>query len=145
MMPTPQPSFDDANLILRLYELRRDDRMREARKWFAGNFRPQSIEEMMAAVPFGSGMNESFRMVTSYWEMAASFVTSGVLNPELFFESNQELMLVYLRVKPVLAAYRAAIKNPKAMANLETVALQFTAWWEDRAPGALAAFGERVK
>lgn len=145
MMPTPQPSFDDANLILRLYELRRDDRMREARKWFVGNFRPQSVEEMMAAVPPGSGMNESFRMVTSYWEMAASFVTSGVLNPELFFQSNQELLLVYLRVKPVLPAYREAIKNPKAMLNLETVALEFTAWWEDRAPGALAAFAERVK
>ncbi|MBL0159849.1 MAG: hypothetical protein IPP47_22520 [Bryobacterales bacterium] len=74
-------TYEDANLILRLYEERREEKLRAARAWFVGECKPQSLADWQAKCPPGSGMNANYRMVTSYWEMAASFVTSGVLHP----------------------------------------------------------------
>ena len=78
-----QATYDDANLILRLYEIRREDKMRAARSWFASTFRPKTIEEMNLVAAPGSPENANMRQVTSYFEMVASFVTAGVLNKEL--------------------------------------------------------------
>src|SRR5436189_2059671 len=114
-----QATYEDANLILRLYELRREEKMRVAREWFMRNYRAKSLEEAMQIIPMGSQENAYFRMVASYWEMAASFVTSGVLNQDLFFESNGELLLVWERVKAILPAFRAMTKNPDSWKNLE--------------------------
>ncbi len=116
-----QATYDDANLILRLYELRREDKLRAAREWFTQNFSAATPEEAMALIPMGSQQNAYFRMVVSYWEMAASFVTSGVLNQELFLESAGELMFVWERVRELVPAFRAMFKNPEAWKNLETV------------------------
>ena len=82
-------TYDDVNLLLRLYELRRDDKMREAREWFAGVFKAKNMEEFMQQARPGSGPNAWYRMVTSYWEMVASFITAGVLNKELFFSKRR--------------------------------------------------------
>ena len=110
------------NLILRLYEMRRDDRMREARNWFTGNFKVRTLEEWTALCAPGTDANASYRMVTSYWEMVASFITSGVLNPELFYQSGRELLFCYARVRHVLPALREKLGNPGELKNLETVA-----------------------
>lgn len=139
-----QPTYEDVNLILRLYDMRREDRLREARAWFAANFRPKTLEELQKLAPPGSEMNASFRQVTSYWEMAASFITNGVLNKELFFESGQEVLLVYERVRAILPELRAFNKNPFVLANLEAVAKEFIEWQNRRAPEAHAAFVSRV-
>ena len=72
-------TYDDAKLILSLYETRREERMRKARAWFAGSFKPKSLEDFTALCPPGSDENASYRMVTTYWEMVASFIASGVL------------------------------------------------------------------
>ncbi|MCA1792236.1 MAG: hypothetical protein LC667_21040, partial [Thioalkalivibrio sp.] len=80
---TPRPTYDDANLILRLYEMRREERMRQARAWFTAQFRVKSWEELQKLAPGGTDQNASYRMVVSYWDLVASFVTSGVLNKEL--------------------------------------------------------------
>ena len=119
-MPT-QATYDDANLCLRLYELRREDKMRQARSWFAANFAPTTVEEMMKMAPPGSPENAYMRMVASYWEMAAAFVTAGVLNQDLFFETNGELLFVWERIRHIMPAMREAFKNPKAFHNLEKV------------------------
>src|ERR1700719_4878075 len=74
-----QATYDDVNLILKLYELRRDDRLREARKWFGG-LKVKTLAELQAACPPGSEQDASVRIVTSYWEIVASFITSGVFN-----------------------------------------------------------------
>lgn len=141
---TTQPTYEDVNLILRLYEMRREDRMRQARDWFVMNFRPKTMEELQKLIPPGSDMNASFRQVTSYWEMVASFIASGVLNKELFFQNGQELLLVYERVRAVLPDIRAFNKNPNVLGNLETVAKEFIEWHNRRAPEAHAAFVSRV-
>ena len=85
-------------------------------------------------------MNAYARMVLSYWEMAASFVTSGVLNQELFFQSGGELLFVWVRVRELIPPMREAYKNPNSFQNLETVAKGFIEWMDARSPEAFAAF-----
>lgn len=137
-------THDDANLILRLYEQRRDEKMREARGWFVANFYCSSVDEVMQLCPPGSQQNAYYRMVVSYWEMVASFITSGVLHDELFFQSGQELLLTWTRVKPFIADTRKAFGNPMAFKNLETIGEQFIAYWNRTAPGAYEAFHARI-
>jgi hypothetical protein len=138
-------TYDDANLILRLYELRRDAKLREAREWFAKHCVASSLEELMRLAPPGSQENAYMRMVASYWEMAASFVTSGVLNAELFFQNNGELLFVWERMRPVVPQFREFTKNPHAYRNLETVANAHIKWMESNGPGAYAGFQQMVQ
>jgi hypothetical protein len=137
-------TFDDVNLILRLYEMRREDRMREARAWFAGNFKVKTFEEWTALCPPGTAANASYRMVTSYWEMVASFITAGVLNADIFYQSGRELLFCYARVRHVLPAVREKFGIANELKNLETVAHGFIAWWNQQAPGAYDAFCKRI-
>ena len=116
-MPNQQATYDDANLCLRLYELRREELMRKARQWFGG-FSASTPEQMPA---MGTQENAYLRMVTSYWDMAASFVTSGVLNEELFMQSNGELLFVWEKIRELVPQIRAKNKNPNYLKNLETV------------------------
>jgi hypothetical protein len=140
-----QATYEDANLILRLYELRREEKMREARNWFAANFKASNAEELMKIAPMGSQENAWFRMLVSYWEMAASFVTSGVLNQELFFQSNGELLFVWERIRDVAPGFRAFLKNPNAWRNIETVANAYIKWMEANGPEAYTGFQAMVK
>ncbi len=137
-----QPTYDDVNLILRLYEQRRDPRMREAREWFTANFKGiKTLEEMNKLAPPGSGMNASMRMVITYWEMVGSFINSGVLNAELFFQSGYEMALVYERIKLILPLVREAYGNPKAWKNLEVASGKLADWMGE---SEYAAFSKRV-
>jgi len=86
-----QVSYDEVNLMLRLYDMRREARLRQARAWFVEHFHPTSVEDMMEKYPQGSEENTYIRMVISYWEMVASIVNRGLINDELFFESNGEI------------------------------------------------------
>ena len=138
------PSHQDANLILRLYELRREDTMRKARAWFVQNYYVKTLEDSTALCPPGSQENAYLRMVTSYWNMAASFITAGVLNMELFFQSNQELLLVWTRVRPIVDEMRKFMKSPNTWKNLETVGNAYIEHWDRSSPGAYEAFRQRM-
>jgi hypothetical protein len=116
-MANSQATYDDANLCLRLYELRREEVMRKARQWF-GTFSAKSPADMPA---MGTQENAYLRMVTSYWDMAASFVTSGVLNEEMFLQTNGELLFVWEKVRELVPQIRTTMKNPNYLKNLETV------------------------
>jgi hypothetical protein len=143
-MTQPQATYDDANLLLRLYEMRREEKMREARAWFVANFKPKSMADIQQLCPPGSENNARMRMVSTYWDMAASFVTAGVLNADLFYANNREMLLVAIRLRPVLAEIRAAYKDPTFLANLETVAQQYSDHLNKVSPGTLDAFVARV-
>jgi hypothetical protein len=117
----PQPTHHDANLILHLYEMRREEKLRAARAWFVANFKVKTMADFNLLCPPGSQENANARMVISYWDMAASFVTAGVINRELFFESGRELLVTWIRVKPIVAEARAAFKDPGVWRNLEQV------------------------
>ena len=138
-------TYDDAKLILQLYEMRREPRLREARKWFTASFKPKSYDDFLAMCPPGSEPNASYRMVTTYWEMVASFLTSGVLNAELFYQSGRELLFVWERVRDIVPAIREAYNHPRELKNLEEAATAYIAWWNAHAPGAYDAFTKRVR
>jgi len=144
MTQAAKATYDDANLLLRLYQLRREEKMREARAWFVANFKPKSMADIQQLCPPGSESNARMRMVSSYWDMAASFVTAGVLNPELFFANNREMLLVATRMRPVLSEIRAAYKDPSFLLNLETVAQQYSDYLNKVSPGTFDAFVARV-
>jgi hypothetical protein len=112
-------TYQDAHLILELYELRREERLREAREWFRQKFQPRSLADVQGLAA-GSAENASYRMVTTYWDMAASFVSHGILEGELFLESNGEMLMVYAKLEPILAELRASM-NPRLLLNVEKV------------------------
>ncbi|MEZ5421099.1 MAG: hypothetical protein R2708_27695, partial [Vicinamibacterales bacterium] len=128
----------------RLYEMRREERMRVARAWFTAHFRPKKWEELATLVAPGSDENASYRMVITYWDMVASFIVTGVLNRELFFQSGRELLLVFERLRPVLPGLRDAYQDPSYLGSLERVGLEFAAHMQAQQPGAYEAFVKRV-
>jgi hypothetical protein len=117
---------EDAQLILRLYELRRDDEMRKARAWYTSEFLPNSFEDIKAIWFDGRHPhNPHFRMVTTYWDMAASFVTSEALNGELFLESSTEMVVIYAKVEEHLAEMRKQSGLAGYLSNIEKVIEQY--------------------
>jgi hypothetical protein len=136
-------TYDDANLLLRLYELRREEKLRAARDWFAKNFHASTLEEMQKLCPMGSQENAYIRMVTGYWDMAASFVTSGVLHQELFAQSSREMLFVWIRISDIIPAWREASKNPDIVKNMETVADAMIE--EEKRRGSYDAFRNMVR
>jgi hypothetical protein len=109
---------EDADLILKLYDLRRETVMREARNWLF-TFNPTGIQDVME-VMMGEHSGH-FRMVISYWDMACAMVVNGAIDEELFNQTNGEHMFVYMKVEPVLQEIRAMFDNPEFLKNLETV------------------------
>ncbi len=134
-------TYDDVNLILRLYDMRREEKLRAARTWYVTNFKPKNMAEMAKLAGPGSDGNANFRQAISYWEMVASFVTAGVLNEELLFQNTRELLLFWLRIKPVVKEVREVQKDPNAWKNLETVAEAFAKYM---GPEAFEAFAARM-
>src|SRR5258708_26662537 len=122
-----QATYDDVNLTLKLYDMRREEKRREARKW-SGKFKAETLAEREALCSPGSDQDAYFRMVGTYWEMVASFITAGVLTPELFFQSGNELLFVWAKGRDFVPEWRTVATNPKILANLETVANQAIAF-----------------
>jgi hypothetical protein len=131
-----QPTYEDAELLLKLYDLRREERLRTARAWFAANFSASSFAEVIEKYPPGSDYNAYFRMVGTYWDMAASFVVRGILQEDLFFDSSGEMLMVWTKMKDLIADLRTVRKNPTLYRNLEKGAVKYIAWLERQAPGA---------
>jgi len=139
------PDNYDAELLLRLYDLRREARLRQARDWMAREFRAKSFAEFQRLCPAGSEQNAFFRMTASYWDMAASIVLHGLIKEEFFFESNAELWVTWERIKPIALEMRVQNKNPYQFKNLETLAEKYAEWMSKRAPEALEAFRGRMQ
>jgi hypothetical protein len=139
-----QATHDQANLLLRLYELRRETRLREARAWYSGKFWADSADEVLKKYPPGSEANTSFRMVTSYWEMACGMVNRGLIDDEMFFESGAEFWFVWQKLKPIASELRAMYHNPIAFRQIETTSDRIEAWWSRVAPGLLEGYRRRL-
>jgi hypothetical protein len=128
---------EEADLLLKLYDLRREATMRQARDWYFRDFNPESLADV-TNVLFGEHSGH-LRQVWSYWDMAAALVNHGAVSRELFNETNGEHIGVFLKMEPVLAEARAAI-NPELLAQVEKLI--------DESPGGrerLAAMRERIK
>ncbi len=130
---------EQVNLMLRLYEDRREPRLREAREWFSANFHVKNEEDLMRVCPPGSQGNAYMRMVLAYWEMVASIANRGLIEEDFFFENSGEQWGVWEQVKPVIVAWRAMFSSPKFLSNLEEQCKRLEAWREKRNPGSNAA------
>ncbi len=129
-MPTP---YESATLNLRLFELRREPVLRDARAWFLAEFHPETLD---AAVEIIRGpRNAWFRMVTGYWDMAASLVTSGAVDAPSFLAAHGEIIGTYALVEPFVADVRAMTSNRAFLWHVEQVIAQV--------PDAAAALAQR--
>ncbi len=115
-MPTP---FENATLNLKLFDLRREAALRDARQWFLAEFNPESFAEL-SAIARGP-RNAVFRMVLGYWDMAASLVTTGAIDGEAFRAAHGEIFLTFAKVYPFLSELRAASGEPDFCHHIEAV------------------------
>jgi hypothetical protein len=106
----------DADLILKLYDLRREATMREARNWFF-TFNPTTVQEYMETM-FGEHSGH-LRMVVSYWEMAASLVNNGAIDEQMFNDANGEHIFVFAKIEPILEDLRTFLNAPEAFSHFE--------------------------
>jgi hypothetical protein len=113
------PTYDDAHLVLKLYELRREEKLRAAREWFVGKFFPDSAADIETLYRVPGVESAYFRMVTSYWDMAASFVVRGVLNPDLLIDSAGEMLVVWAKLENLVSQIRGKTVAPAFLASLQ--------------------------
>jgi hypothetical protein len=114
----------DAQLIMQLYDLRREPEMRKARNWWIGEFWPLSADDFMKiGWAMGTQENNWLRQVSGYWSMAASFVLQGALNEELFIQPavSGEMFLIFAKVHPFLKELREKMGDPQMFSNIEKV------------------------
>jgi len=113
---------ESADLILKLYDLRREATMREARNWMI-TFFPESTADIMQAM-LNDETSAYFRMVTSYWDMAASLVNHGAIDEEMFADAHGEHIIVFSKIEPFLAEIRETMGSPNYLKNLETLIMK---------------------
>jgi hypothetical protein len=136
--------YEDAQLILQFYDLRREPRLRAARAYVTGSFHVRDLAHFHETCPPGTDENAFFRQVTSYWDMVAAIAKRQVGHKELFFETNGELTVVWEKVRHLVPEMREAFGNPHFLANLEHVALEREAYLEEKAPGYLESLRKRL-
>jgi len=111
-----------AELIMKLYELRREEKMRAARDWIF-TFFPESADDILKTI-VDPETSAKYRMVTSYWDMAASFVNLGAINEEMFMASQGEAWVVFCKDQPYIAEFREMVNAPTALSHLETLLMR---------------------
>ena len=136
--------YQDAQMILQFYELRRESRLREARAFVLGRFKAKNAEELHELCPPGSEENAFFRQVLTYWDMVSAIVKRDVLEKELFYETNGEITAVWEKVKHLIPELREEFENPAFLENLEEVAKLREAYLNVKAPGYLKSLRERL-
>jgi hypothetical protein len=120
---TPKATPQDAELILKLYDLRREATMRKGRDFMLIQFWPQNYDEFKAvATNLGSEQNALFRMAWTYWDMACAMVLSGAINEDLFYKCCGEAYFLYAKFKQFIEPLRKEVNNPDFMANIEEMA-----------------------
>lgn len=115
-------AYESADLLMKLYDLRREATMRDARNWYALQFNPESVDEMMKTM--GGANSAQFRMVTSYWDMAASFVHNGAIDEKMFLDANAEQVVVFAKIELHLAEFRKVAESPTFLVNLERLVMK---------------------
>jgi hypothetical protein len=117
-MATP---FESATLNLKLFELRRETVLREAREWFLRDFNPETFAEVVEII--SGERNASFRMVLGYWDMAASLVTAGAIDADAFRAAHSEVFGTFSKIHPFLAELRTVSRELDFCKHVEAVVL----------------------
>ena len=114
----------DVDLIIKLYDLRREKDMRTARAWFFTQFNPEGAADIARLLASGQQASASFRMLTSYWDMAASFVLNGGIDEQMFVTANTEHIGVFAKLKPFIGELRVLMGEPEYLSNLEKLVMK---------------------
>ena len=136
--------YQDAQMILQFYELRRESRLREARSFVLGRFKAKNVAELHELCPPGSEENAFFRQVLTYWDMVSAIVKRDVLEKELFYETNGEITAVWEKVRHLIPELRTEFGNQAFLENLEEVATLREAYLNVKAPGYLKSLRESL-
>jgi len=139
-----QATHEQVTLMLWLYELRREPRLRAARERILTDFFPQTLEDAKQELTLGTEKNAEFRMAASYWEMVAGIANRGLMDEDLYFETTLEPWVLFEKLRPILADWRVATKAPVFFSQLEEHCKRLEAWREKRAPGAMESFRQRL-
>jgi hypothetical protein len=122
-MGKDKPDFQDAELTLRVYEMRREAVMRESRNAIMAKFWPKNYEDLIAVTKPDNPLNAPYRQVASYWEMVYGFAKHGITNADFFIENNGEGLFLYAKVLPYVERFRKEF-SPVAFQNAEWIATQ---------------------
>jgi len=115
---------NDSLVILKLYEIRSEQLMREARRWFFSEFAPQSGKEIVALMLSGEKQSAFYRMVASHWDVAAALVNNGGIDEQLFLAANTEHLVVFAKLQPFINEIRETIGEPDYLSNLERLVMR---------------------
>jgi len=137
-----KPTYEQAQLHLKVYDLRREARLRQARDWFQQNYIVETIDDANRIAAPGTEAGTFVGMVIGYWEQACALLNYGLLHEDLFFETSGEFFGVWELLKPVVPQFRELYKDKNILANLERAAERYEAWSERRSPGHVAAMRE---
>jgi len=140
-----QPTHEQAQLHLQVYEMRREAKLRQARDWYFKNYLVESFDDSMRVATPGTENGALAMMVLSYWEQACAFLNYGLLHEDLFFETSGEFFGVWELVKPTIAQGREKFANKQFLAHMEKAAQRYEAWMERRSPGHIAAMRQFMK
>ena len=138
-MAKTTPDHHDAELMIKVYDLRREAVMRDSRNAINRDFWPRTYEELVAVTKPDHPLNAPFRQMSTYWEMVYGLVKHGIVDAEYFMETNGEGLLLYAKLEPYVEQLRKEF-NPYVFRNTEWVAKE-----TQRGSGLLEVFRTRVK
>ena len=139
------PTHEQAQLQLKLYDLRREAKLRQARDWFFRNYFVEKLEDSARIAAPGTENGALVMMVLTYWDQACAFLNYGLLHEDLFFETSGEFFGVWERIQPIIGEGRERYGNKQFLAHLEKAAQRFEAWSESRNPGGIAKMRQMMK
>lgn len=139
-----KPTYEQAKLHLKVFDMRREAKLREARDWFVKNYFIQNFDEAFKNFGPGTPGGTYSMMVAGYWEQACALLNYGLLHDELFFSTSGEFFMVWDRIRPMVAGARAAFANKDFLGNFEKAANRYEAWIEARNPGHIAAMRQMM-
>jgi hypothetical protein len=114
-------ALKQAELILKLYEIRRETALRTARDYVGGEFKPKSVDEFVSLVKDGGKPSGHILQVYGYWDMVAAFVVHGALDESLIFDTCQEMYFQFEKIQPYLAGFRQKMDLPEFLKSMEAV------------------------
>jgi hypothetical protein len=120
-MKTPKATIQEAELVIKLYELRREAVMRQARSFVGGEFMPKSVDDFVKQVSAGTRESGFILQVYGYWDMVSAFVIHGTLKERLVYDTCQEMYFQYAKIQPFLPGFREQMKLPEFLENLQSV------------------------
>jgi hypothetical protein len=120
--PSAARPIAQAELILKLYELRRETVMRQARGFIGGEFLPSSVDDLVAQVGAGNQQTGFILQVYGYWDMVSAFVIHGALSEQMVYDTCQEMYFQYSKIQPHLEGFREKMNLPEWMRSLQSVA-----------------------